>query len=292
MRTTLCLLLLSVLIHTCISCPVFKKGNKALLEETGKHEVTWPLYYQADFETRNTPDENDVPPYHPYPKSPDTRLTYGKVVYDYEIHAMHEYHYEYCLAIFEDGNHWNCSFLNVNQVAYLLSDSPQFGPCCILLEPWFPPAPTFFRKMFLVEDTTELNNTKINWWQLGKELTYPNGNFGYGVYNYNPHSASDKPQIVQPAAFQFPTGPGWTIQYFTNFKAERPDPSHWVVPDSCIGVGNCNWIDLYDARDASFNIHSCPVTKVGNSGPACAAADTKEEKVDAESSTEKKHDEL
>ncbi len=54
------------------------------------------------------------------------------------------------------------------------------------------------------------------------------GPFGYGYYD-----------DVTPGAFYFGGVSGWVLQTYFDFTDAMPDPSVWVIPDTCINAPNC-----------------------------------------------------
>jgi len=191
---------------------------------------TWPQHFTTNWTIYDVPALT-APPY-PSPNGiPDPPYCAGRglTYYDWKIKSMIEKYYDFCVPIFPGGNKWKCDFLNTKAVSYLITyeDRPlNQPPCCIFLEPWYPPSPNFIQQSGLqFNETTSLNGQNVDWYLL--QAPYPN-EFGYGFYEDN-----------IPAAFFFAGVVGWTMQYFEDFQNAQPPSDAFAIPDSCSNAPNC-----------------------------------------------------
>ena len=168
--------------------------------------------------------------------------------YDWSIRSLRETYHDICVPIFPGGAEWSCDFLNTNGAAYLLQHddrAPGQPECCVFERPWSPPAPDFLSHAGLpyLKNTT-YDGTTVMWWQTTDVPPSSGGPFGYG------YSVQDDGSLA-PYAFYF--GGFWrrangtleqasTMQYYEDFRAEKPPPSTWELPAACAAAPNCtNW---------------------------------------------------
>jgi hypothetical protein len=104
-----------------------------------------PSFFQGEFVEFTAPLTNPPPYVNGVPQAPFT-ATRGKVYYDYTISppGMIEVRQDYCVNIFPDFDPtFECTFHNVDNISYLISNTSNLPNCCVFGDPWSPPEPSF-----------------------------------------------------------------------------------------------------------------------------------------------------
>eukprot|EP00041_Stephanoeca_diplocostata_P015025 m.284044 g.284044 ORF g.284044 m.284044 type:complete len:263 (+) comp19897_c0_seq1:258-1046(+) len=188
--------------------------------------------------------------------------------YDWTKHAMRETYHDACVPIFPHGSLWSCDFLNVNETSYLLQhdDRPQGQPeCCVFLKPWLPPKPSFGGTLKFLKNTSEssIGGATVMWWQSVGVTPEQGGPFGYG---WQVSERAGTSPVLTPYAFSFGGFWNWangsysgayTVQYFSEFKAQKPPAETWTLPASCSDAQPCtNWPNMSQAIHRYANMHA------------------------------------
>ncbi|CAF1364879.1 unnamed protein product [Rotaria sordida] len=207
----------------------------------------WPNYFTYQWTMAHVYDDIQLPPYSTIPML-NTTVGRGRTYYDWSLPAMIEYYYDICIPIFEaTSNNFTCNFLNVNEIAYLVVTDPRATgrpPCCIYQNPWNPPAPDFLQKApgAKYNGTGVFYTRPVRWWVLDDPQD-PAGPFGYSFFEDTCKSSSSltpENMMCTPSQFFFRATTGFASQFFDNYKVEKPDPSVFTVPDSCIDAQPCD----------------------------------------------------
>eukprot|EP00005_Dracoamoeba_jomungandri_P003577 CAMPEP_0174259334 /NCGR_PEP_ID=MMETSP0439-20130205/8168_1 /TAXON_ID=0 /ORGANISM="Stereomyxa ramosa, Strain Chinc5" /LENGTH=238 /DNA_ID=CAMNT_0015343165 /DNA_START=178 /DNA_END=894 /DNA_ORIENTATION=+ len=202
----------------------------------------WPDAFIVDWSMYFVPDENDEPPYTPYPKT-SYNVTTGKTYYFTDangVHNMKEVYDEYCIPVFGDPsssmgsqNHYSCDFLNVGstQTAFVVlhEDKPVGAPdCCIIGQPFHPPPPNFYTNM-PVRWQAKVEDDMVDWnavWDVDA-----------GIFNYGFNQVTSEPYAFYMIGVPWVTH--WMWQRFSNFRAEAPPTEVWKIPSACAEATAC-----------------------------------------------------
>ncbi|KAL6048270.1 AMOP domain-containing protein [Balamuthia mandrillaris] len=213
------------------------------------HFHHWPSAFQVSWEFFFVPDDKDVPPYLPLPKTAYNRTT-GRTFYQVfdeslGLRNMRESYDKYCIPVFGDPtssmgsrNDFSCDFINVgvSKTAFVVlhEDRPAGAPeCCIIGRPFHPPPQDFARGM-PVKWRDNKAGAAVDWNAVWDKDA--------GIFNYG-FQGTDS-EVAPPFAFYMKGVPwiaNWMWQRFSNFSATTPDPSVWNLPPACFadGVGPC-----------------------------------------------------
>ncbi|CAF0904993.1 unnamed protein product [Adineta ricciae] len=206
----------------------------------------WPNYFTYQWTMAHVYDDIQLPPYSTIPTA-NTTTGRGRTYYDWSIRSMIEYYYDICIPIFEaTTNNFTCNFLNTNGTAYLVVTDPRATgrpPCCIFGKPWSPPAPDFIRTAAGVKynGTGVFYDRPVLWWVLDDPQD-PAGPFGYSFFEdtCRSSSAAANDKTCTPSQFFFRATTGFASQFFDNYIVEKPDPSVFAIPDSCLTATECD----------------------------------------------------
>ena len=197
-----------------------------------------PEYWSAEA-IQYISDPNIPPPFTNTSGVPPRPRTEGRLhsVYDWSRRAMIEHYLDACVPIFPRGDTFECTFLNVNDTAFLITydDSrPPWlpTPCCVFRRPHHPPTPTFLDDLNKTElpSPSPINGSAARWWRV--DIPPPMGPFFYAW------TTPFRPGEQIYAAFDFPgvvanSGGRWAVQNFQNVTLERPPASTWKLPAAC-----------------------------------------------------------
>lgn len=205
----------------------------------------WPNYFTYQWTMAHVYDDIQLPPYSTIPFA-NTTLGRGRTYYDWTlpIPAMIEYYYDICIPIFETtSNNFTCHFLNANGTAYIIVPDPRATgrpPCCIYQKKWSPPAPDFLQHApgVTYNGTGVFYKRPVFWWVLNDPQD-PAGPFGYSFFEDTCSSSSGQTTCT-PSQFFFRATTGFASQFFDDYRVEKPDPSVFVIPDTCRDATDCD----------------------------------------------------
>eukprot|EP00179_Madagascaria_erythrocladioides_P020490 CAMPEP_0198341670 /NCGR_PEP_ID=MMETSP1450-20131203/49036_1 /TAXON_ID=753684 ORGANISM="Madagascaria erythrocladiodes, Strain CCMP3234" /NCGR_SAMPLE_ID=MMETSP1450 /ASSEMBLY_ACC=CAM_ASM_001115 /LENGTH=205 /DNA_ID=CAMNT_0044046721 /DNA_START=59 /DNA_END=676 /DNA_ORIENTATION=+ len=189
-------------------------------------------YVTSSGEHPRPPWADDVPP--PAHAEPVRRFG-ATTLYDWTRMAMVEKYDGTCIGIFDHPPLFSCTFLNVHNRTWLISESPRLGPCCKFGDPWHPPSPDFLKVADFVGEYKAADGRRLQYWQYGGDEQFPGGNFLYAV-QFDKQSGA-----ALPARFVFPTimPLGWTAQQLDVVSLDAPPADTWRVPDVCADAPEC-----------------------------------------------------
>jgi hypothetical protein len=212
---------------------------------------TLPSYFQGKFTEFTAPLEN-APPYTNGVPSPPFTASRGTVYYDWTQSppAMIEVREDYCVNIFPDFSpDFKCTFHNVNDISYLISNTTNMPNCCVFGDPWSPPSPDFL--------TTKVNSRfashedfdcKPADWYVIPSIPPPMGPFWYSFRN-----STQSPQVY--LSFSFPGVNGWVHQAFHEIAYTQPTADVWKLPEVCTSletIPNCGFFGKENGHADKF----------------------------------------
>lgn len=197
---------------------------------------SWPEHFQTKWTIYDVPHEQPWPPYSAEPATPYAAGS-GATYYDWAKRAIIEVYNDFCVPIFVNGSNWPCRFLNVDNVAYLISPSKLSGfpDCCVFGKPWSPPEPTFLDAPgIFLNQTSKLGGAPVDWYEMPGSAD-EGAPFGYGFFK------TETQGWRTPAGFYFRAVQGWTQQNFYDFEVKVPD-AHWFdLPPQCKSAPSCGF---------------------------------------------------
>lgn len=187
-----------------------------------------PNYFQGKFIEYTAPLAG-APPYANGIPPPPFKASRGEVYYDYTQNppAMIEVRDDYCVNIFPDFEpDFACTFHNVNNISYLISNTTDLPNCCVFGDPWKPPAPDFMRSDVNSRfgGHGDVNCSSADWYVL-PSIPPPMGPFWYAFRD------QASPQVY--LSFSFPGVEGWVHQAFQDISYTQPEENIWKLPASC-----------------------------------------------------------
>jgi hypothetical protein len=213
-------------------------------KNTSTTQHTWPSAFVVQWYFTFSIDDDDAPPYYPFPKTPFNFTTgrsyYHEIDADNEIRNMRESYDNYCIPVFGDPtnnmgvrNDYSCDFINVGttNTAYVIlhEDRPVGAPeCCIIGKPFHAP-PRNFSSQLPVKWRDNYRESLIDWNAVFDKDA--------GIFNYG----FDVKNEV-PFAFYMKGVPwiaNWMWQKFYDFETVVPSSDVWKLPKACDAATRC-----------------------------------------------------